>query len=134
MKKMTNTERIKIVVISTLQALFIINILLLLVLMFDKLLGFTDAIDWDFLVYVNLYAIIVSVVFGFLDKPKLENKILIFLLILSLLIWLIPNKFSTHFAYVFWGIFLGRRSLVFIDLVLKIFKSKIKKVKKNPPQ
>jgi hypothetical protein len=90
--------------------------------------------NWDYIVYVNLYAIIVSVVFGFLDKPKLENKILIFLLILSLLIWVIPNQFSTHFGYVFIGVSFGRKLLIWVDLGLKNFKSKINKVKKNPPQ
>lgn len=127
---MTNTERIKTVVKTTLQTLFIMNIFILLLLWADNV----DSIDWDFIVYVNLYGFILSVVFGFLDKPKLENKILIFLSILSFLIWVIPNKFSTHFRYVFYGIFLGRVSLNFVDLALKYFKSKIKKVKKNPPQ
>jgi hypothetical protein len=134
MKKMTNTERIKSVVKSTLQMLFILSIFSLFFIA-DKLLGFIDdPINWGAYLYIALYAIIVSVVFGFLDKPKLENKILIFLLILSLLIWVIPNQFSTHFGYVFIGVSFGRKLLIWVDLGLKNFKSKINKVKKNPPQ
>jgi hypothetical protein len=134
MKKMTNTERIKSVVKSTLQMLFILSIFSLFFIA-DKLLGFIDdPINWGAYLYIALYATIVSVVFGFLDKPKLENKILIFLLILSLLIWVIPNQFSTHFGYVFIGVSFGRKLLIWVDLGLKNFKSKINKVKKNPPQ
>lgn len=134
MKKITNTERIKSVVKSTLQMLFLLNIFHLLFIA-DQLFGFVDdPINWDYIIYINLYATIVCVVFGFLDKPKLENKILIFLLIVSLLIWLIPNQFSNHFGYVFIGVSVGRKLLIWVDLVLKNFKSKINKVKKNPPQ
>lgn len=131
---MTNTERIKSVVKSTMQMLFIVSIFGLFFIA-DKLLGFVDEpINWDGYLYVTLYAIIVSVVFGFLDKPKLENKILIFLLFVSLMIWVIPNQFSTHFGYVFIGVSVGRKLLIWVDLMLKNFKSKTNKVKKNPPQ
>lgn len=66
MKKMTNTERIKSVVKSTLQMLFIVSIFGLFFIA-DKLLVFVDdPIKWDGYLYVTLYAILVSVVFGFL--------------------------------------------------------------------
>ena len=95
MKKMTNTERIKSVVKSTLQMLFILSIFSLFFIA-DKLLGFIDdPINWGAYLYIALYAIIVSLVFGFLDKPKLETKILIFLLIL----WLRLVKKLDNFKY-----------------------------------
>jgi hypothetical protein len=117
MKKMTNTERIKSVVSNTAIMFVTLNIFLI-PLIYIIALDEDVPMNWDYIVYVNLYAIIVSVVFGFLDKPKLENKILIFLLILSLLIWVIPNQFSTHFCYVFWGIFMGRVLLTVIDSLI----------------
>lgn len=107
MKKITNTERIKSVVSNTAIMFVTLNIFLI-PLIYIIALDEDVPMNWDYIVYVNLYAIIVSVVFGFLDKPKLENKILIFLLILSLLIWVIPNQFSTYFCYVFLGYFYGK--------------------------
>jgi hypothetical protein len=94
----------------------------------DILLGFVDEpINWDYYKYINLYAFIVSIVFGFLDKPKLENKILLFLLIISLLIYIIPNQFSDHFGYVFIGVIVGRKLLAIVDYSLKKLPIKSKK-------
>ncbi len=131
MEKLSTIDRIELVVRSTIKMLLFVNVILIL-FEIDILLGFVDEpINWDYYSYVNLYAFIVSIVFGFLDKPKLENKILIFLLIISFLIWIIPNQFSDHFGYVFFGVFMGRKLLIIVDLSLKKLPTKSKKGLKN---
>lgn len=131
MEKTSNTDRIKLVLKSTFLMLLLINVFMLLFII-DKLLGFVDEpINWEYFIYINLYAFIVSIVFGFFDKPKLENKILIFLLIISFLIWIIPNQFSAHFCYVFFGVSMGRKLLIIVDLILKKLPIKSKKGLKN---
>jgi len=131
MEKMSNSDRIKSVVKSTFLMLLLMNVFMLLFII-DKLLGFVDEpTNWGYFIYVNLYAFIVSIVFGFFDKPELENKILIFLLIISFLIWIIPNQFSTQFGYVFYGVIMGRKLLAIVDLILKKLPIKSKKGLKN---
>ena len=131
MEKTSNTDRIKLVLKSTFLMLLLMNVFMLLFII-DKLLGFVDEpINWEYFIYVNLYAFIVSIVFGFFDKPKLENKILIFLLIISFLIWIISNQFSAQFGYVFFGVLMGRKLLIIVDLILKKLPIKSKKGLKN---
>ncbi len=131
MEKMSNSDRIKSVVKSTFLMLLLMNVFMLLFII-DKLLGFVDEpTNWGYFIYVNLYAFIVSIVFGFFDKPELENKILIFLLIISFLIWIIPNQFSAQFGYVFYGVIMGRKLLAIVDLILKKLPIKSKKGLKN---
>lgn len=131
MQKFSTINRIKLVVKSTIQMLLFVNVILLF-FEIDILLGFVDEpINWDYYYYINLYAFIVSIVFGFLDKPRLENKILFFLLIISFLIYIIPNQFSDHFGYVFFGVIMGRKLLGIVDYSLKKLPIKSKKGLKN---
>lgn len=131
MQKFSTINRIKLVVKSTIQMLLFVNVILLF-FEIDILLGFVDEpINWGYYYYINLYAFIVSIVFGFLDKPRLENKILFFLLIISFLIYIIPNQFSDHFGYVFFGVIMGRKLLGIVDYSLKKLPIKSKKGLKN---
>jgi len=110
-------ERIKEVVKTTLLMLLAVNFFIVPILLLDCYLE-SKPMDWDYFLYVNMYAIICSVTFGYMDKPKLENIILIIILILSLLIWLIPNEFSTQSFYIFYGFIFGRKLLVVVDMCL----------------
>lgn len=118
-------KRIKNVVTSTLLMLLIVNLFLVPIILLDCYIESTP-IEWDYFICVNLYATICCITFGFMDKPKLENIILIVILILSLLIWLIPNEFSTQSSYMFFGFLAGRKLLVVVDLSLGKSKKKLK--------
>jgi hypothetical protein len=117
-------KRIKKVVITTLLMLLAVNFFMVPIILLDCYIESTP-IEWDYFLYVNLYAIICCVTFGYMDKPKLENIILIVILILSLLIWLIPNEFSTQSSFIFLGFLAGRKLLVAVDLTLGKFKKKV---------
>ena len=111
-------KRIKHVVLLTIHTLLVLNFILTPIILLDCYVKSTPP-EWDYFLYVNIYAIICSVTFGYMDKPKLENIILIVILILSLLIWLIPNEFSTQSEYIFFGFLLGRKLVEFVDMSFK---------------
>jgi hypothetical protein len=111
-------KRIKHVVLVTIHMLLVLNFILTPIILSDCYVKSIPP-EWDYFLYVNIYAIICSVTFGYMDKPKLENIILIVILILSLLIWLIPNEFSTQSQYIFFGFLLGRKLVLFVDMSFK---------------
>ncbi len=60
---------------------------------------------------------------GFMDKPKLENRILAILLVLSILVMLLPvfpenSSIRIHAGYLLFGGIIGRKLLVVVDLAL----------------
>jgi len=60
---------------------------------------------------------------GFMDKPKLENRILAVLLVLSILVMLLPvfpenSSIRVHAGYLLFGVIIGRKLLVVVDLAL----------------
>lgn len=125
-------DRIKNVVRQTFFMAFAMNLFLIPIFWIDSLSdgGFDD---WHWWLYTNLYAIIVCLVFGYMDKPKLENRILLVLLIISLIVYLYPypSKLSDQAGFIFWGLVLGRKLLVAVDYSLASLKKVFKKNKKN---
>ena len=60
---------------------------------------------------------------GFMDKPKLENRILAALLVISILAMLLPvfpenSEIKIHAGYSLYGGILGRKLLMVVDFVL----------------
>lgn len=109
-------KRFKLVLEITFQTVLFINLFLFFLLIvpsyFDK-----DPIDWKLYFFINMYSTLSCLIFGYMDKPKLENIILLLILITSLAAWIVPNDFSTHSSYIFIGCLLGSKVVRIFDLL-----------------
>lgn len=82
-----------------------------------------EAMDWEYVKFTNLYGALTCIILGFMDKPKLENRILAVLLVLSILVMLLPvfpenSSIRIHAGYLLFGGIIGRKLLVVVDLAL----------------
>ena len=101
--------------------LIALNILMIPILYLDLSEG--ETMPWDYVKFTNLYGALTCIILGFMDKPKLENRILAALLVISILAMLLPvfpenSEIKIHAGYLLYGGILGRKLLVVVDLVL----------------
>ena len=87
---------------------------------------------WEYLGFVNLYGMIVSIIFGYMDRPSLEKRILMVIYISALIMlitsFIIVNQvLRFQSVYVLIGIGMGRNIVVLIDLSLSENNQKKKK-------
>lgn len=113
--------RFLIVVKTTFLMLIALNILMIPILYLDLAEG--EAMPWEYVKFTNLYGALTCIILGFMDKPRLENRILAVLLVISILAMLLPvfpenSHIKIHAGYLLFGGILGRKLLVVIDLVL----------------
>lgn len=113
--------RLITVVKTTFVMLIALNILMIPILYLDLSEG--EAMPWDYVKFTNLYGALTCIILGFMDKPKLENRILAVLLVISILAMLLPvfpenSQIKIHAGYLLYGGILGRKLLVVVDLVL----------------
>jgi hypothetical protein len=78
---------------------------------------------WEFLGFVNLYGMIVSIIFGYMDRPSFEKRLLIVIIISSVVMlitsFIIGNQvLRFQSLYVLIGIGMGRNIVVLIDMSL----------------
>ena len=113
--------RFLIVVKTTFLMLIALNIIMIPILYIDLAEG--EAMPWEYVKFTNLYGALTSIILGFMDKPKLENRILAVLLVLSILAMLLPvfaekSSIKVHAGYLLFGGIIGRKLLVVVDLTL----------------
>lgn len=113
--------RLITVVKTTFLMLIALNILMIPILYLDLSEG--EAMPWDYVKFTNLYGALTCIILGFMDKPKLENRILAVLLVISILAMLLPvfpenSEIKIHAGYLLYGGILGRKLLVVVDFVL----------------
>lgn len=109
------------VVKTTFLMLIALNIIMIPILYLD--LPNDEAMDWEYVKFTNLYGALTCIILGFMDKPKLENRILAVLLVLSILVILLPVfpenlSIRIHAGYLLFGGIIGRKLLVVVDLAL----------------
>jgi hypothetical protein len=101
--------------------LIALNIIMIPILYLDLTEG--EAMPWEYVQFTNLYGALTCLILGFMDKPKLENRILAVLLVLSILVMLLPvfpenSSIKVHAGYLLYGGIIGRKLLVVVDLFL----------------
>lgn len=107
----------------TLLGFLFINIIVAFILFIDSYSEGTK-MQWDYLIFMTIYGVIVSVILGYLDRPVLEKRIIIGLtigaIIMGILSFLIDNQILLNQAlYLLFGVVIGRRVVVLVDLFLK---------------
>ena len=113
--------------ITVLGFLFV-NVIIIGLIFLDSLFD-GSKMPWDYLLFVNIYGVILSVILGYMDRPKLEKQLLIGITICSS-IALITSLFidnqviQDQSLYVFFGIVFGRKMVVLVDVNLKKSVSK----------
>ena len=115
-------NRLITVVKATLLMLFILNICMIPILYLDHL-SEGETMPWEYIKFSNLYGALTCIILGFMDNPKLENRILVVLLVLSILAMILPvfpenSSIKVHAGYFLIGGILGRKLLVAVDLFL----------------
>jgi len=115
-------NRLITIVKATLLMLFILNICMIPILYLDHL-SVGETMPWEYIKFSNLYGALTCIILGFMDNPKLENRILVVLLVLSILAMILPvfpenSSIKVHAGYFLIGGILGRKLLVAVDLFL----------------
>jgi hypothetical protein len=116
------TRLLSVLKITLLGFLFI-NIVAAFLIFIDSYTEGTK-MDWEYLVFMTIYGVIVSVILGYLDRPVLEKRIILGItigsVVMGILSFLIDNQTLLDQAlYLFFGVAVGRRTVVLIDLFLK---------------
>ena len=114
-------NRLITVVKATLLMLFILNICIIPILYLDLSEG--ETMPWEYVKFSNLYGALTCIILDYMDNPKLENRILVVLLVLSILAMILPvfpenSSIKVHAGYLLIGGILGRKLLVAVDLFL----------------
>jgi hypothetical protein len=99
------------------------NLFITVILFIDSLIDGKN-MPWEYLGFVTIYGMIVSIILGYMDRPTLEKRLLTGITICSALVFvtsfLIDNEtLSMHSIYVFFGIVVGRKMVFLVDLTLK---------------
>ena len=105
----------------------IMNLFLIIILLIDNAIDGT-AVNWAYLGFVSIYGMIASVIFGYMDRPTLEKRLLFFITACSatLLItsYMIDNEsLRLHSLYVLFGVVAGRKMVLIVDMFLRKNKS-----------
>jgi hypothetical protein len=115
-------NRLTTVVKSTLIGFFVINLILSIVLYIESAMD-GKAMPWEYLGFVSLYGIIVSIIFGYMDRPILEKRLLIGVAVSAIALLIIAMYIGSQVLivqslYVLFGIFIGRKFVLVIDKLL----------------
>jgi hypothetical protein len=115
-------NRLTTVVKSTLIGFFVINLILSIVLYIESAID-GKAMPWEYLGFVSLYGIIVSIIFGYMDRPILEKRLLIGVAVTAVALLIIGIFIGNQVLlmqslYVLFGIFIGRKFVLVIDKLL----------------
>ena len=105
----------------------ILNIFLTIILLIVSAID-GENMPWEYLGFVTIYGIIISIIFGYMDRPTLEKRLLIAITICSATLFiasfLIDNQtIRMQSLYLFFGIVMGRKFVMVVDMFLS---------KKNP--
>ena len=105
----------------------ILNIFLTIILLIVSAID-GENMPWEYLGFVTIYGIIISIIFGYMDRPTLEKRLLIAIIICSATLFiasfLIDNQtIRMQSLYLFFGIVIGRKFVMVVDMFLS---------KKNP--
>jgi hypothetical protein len=116
-------KRLLSVLKITLLGFFFIDIILAILLFIDSYSEGTK-MQWEYLLFMTIYGVIVSVILGYLDRPVLEKRLIFGItigsVIMGILSFLIDNQTLLDQAlYLFFGVVVGRRAVVLVDLFLK---------------
>ena len=116
---------------STIFGFLLVNLFLLIISFIDSAI-YEKEMPWEYLGFVNLYGMIVSIIFGYMDRPSLEKRILMVIYISALIMlitsFIIVNQvLRFQSLYVLIGIGVGRNIVVLIDLFLSENNQKKKK-------
>ena len=111
----------------TLFGFVLINLFVLTIHLIDSVID-EKTIDWDYLGFVNIYGISASVIFGYVDRPTLEKRLLIFITISSVTVLLASfindnHALRMHSLYVLFGVGMGRKVVLIVDMFLRKNKS-----------
>jgi hypothetical protein len=122
-------KRLFSVIKITILGFVAVNLFLLLILLIESAIEGTK-MPLEYLGFVNLYGIIVSVIFGYMDRPVLEKKLLIGITIGTVLLiitsfFIDSDLLLKQSFFLFFGIVVGRKAVFAIDMLLsKSDKSK----------
>ena len=99
-----------------------IDVFLFLILFLESAIEGTK-MPLEYLGFVNLYGMIVSVIFGYMDRPILEKRLLIGITVGALLLIITSFFIGSELllkqsAFLFFGIVVGRIAVVAIDMLL----------------
>jgi hypothetical protein len=99
-----------------------INVFLFLILFLESYIEGSN-MPFEYLGFVNLYGIIISVIFGYLDRPILEKRLLIGVTIGTVLLIITSFFIGSELLVkqsvcLFFGIVVGRKAVVAIDMLL----------------
>jgi hypothetical protein len=114
--------RLTTVLKSTIFGFLFVSLFLLIILYIDSVIDGKE-MPWEFLGFVNLYGMIVSIIFGYMDRPSFEKRLLIVIIISSVVMlitsFIIGNQvLRFQSLYVLIGIGMGRNIVVLIDMSL----------------
>ena len=116
-------QRLTTVLKTTFLGFILLDLLLSIIAYIDSLIDGTK-MDLEYLFFVSIYGIIVSIIFGFMDRPKLEKQLLIGISIGAVIVLITAFSMGNEVLamqslYVFLGVVIGRRMVGLVDLVLK---------------
>ena len=99
------------------------NLFISIIFFLESVIEGTE-MPWEYLGYVTIYGMIVSIIFGYMDRPILEKRLLIGITICTAIIFtasfLIDNQIlRMQSLYLFFGIVMGRKMVLFVDMILK---------------
>jgi uncharacterized protein (TIGR02145 family) len=120
--KITPVEQLSSVIRITLVGFASINLLNFIFLFIESAIDGTNLLweNVEFLGYATIYGIIVSIIFGYMNSPQLEKRLLMGLTICSIIAfissYLLQNQMlRTHSVYGFFGIAMGCKMVLVVD-------------------
>lgn len=122
-----NMKRLITVLKITFFGFALVNLFVVTILLIDSAIDRT-AVNWDYLGFVNIYGMIASVIFGYMDRPTLEKRLLNFITISSVVLLLTSfindnQALRMHSLYVLIGVGMGRKVVLIVDMFLRKNKS-----------
>ena len=128
-------KRFKSVITSAFIGFFVANLFLTIIFFIDRLFTGED-MPWEYLGYVSLYGMIVSIIFGYMDRPALEGRLHIIITICTVALFIYSVYMNNltltdQSIYLFFGIVVSRKMIMLIDSNLDFEESEKKNKKSN---
>lgn len=116
-------DRLISVLKITFLGIVLTNLFITIIFFIESVIEGTE-MPWEYLGYVTIYGMIVSFIFGYMDRPMLEKRLLIGITICTAIIFiasfLLDNQIlRMQSGYLFYGIVLGRKMVLIVDMSLK---------------
>lgn len=118
-------KRLITVIKNTFLIFTVINLPLAIIFLLDSLFAGTEGIknSFEYLGYTSTYGIITSVIFGYMDRPVLEKRLLYIISISSAILLFTSfindnHLLRTHSLYLFFGVVVGRKVVLIVDMLL----------------